>query len=140
MRERINVVLDDGAYMPERAHDADGGYDIRTPIPVYLPAHGSTTIDSGVHMAIPKGYVGCLESKSGLNVKHDIVGTGLIDAFYTGSIRVKLHNYGDTDYYFRTGDKVIQIVLYPIFTPDLVQVDKLENTERGDGAFGSTGR
>ena len=138
--DEMKVMLDEGAFLPERAHEADAGYDIRTPIPAYVPAKGSAIIDSGVHMAIPKGYVGILKSKSGLNVKHDLIGTGTIDSGFNGSIRVKLYNLGDKDYFFKAGDKVIQIVLYPIYTPNLVQVEQLEETERGDGSLGSTGR
>lgn len=135
----MKVVLDKGAYPIERAHEADAGYDIRTPMPIYIPAHGSAIIDSGVHVQIPIGYVGILKSKSGLNVNNDIIGTGTIDSGYTGSIRVKLYNLGDNDHYFDKGDKVIQIVFYPIFTPDIELVDNLEETERGDKGFGSTG-
>ena len=136
----MKVVLDKGAFKPERVHDDDAGYDLRTPIPLYLPAHGSTTVDSGVHVQIPSGYVGILKSKSGLNVKHDIIGTGTVDAGYTGSVRVKLYNLGDHDYHFDAGDKIIQIVFYPIYTPELEVVESLEETERGENGFGSTGR
>lgn len=135
----MKVVLDKGAYPIERAHEADAGYDIRTPMPIYIPAHGSAIIDSGVHVQIPIGYVGILKSKSGLNVNNDIIGTGTIDAGYTGSIRVKLYNLGNNDHHFDKGDKVIQIVFYQIFTPDIELVDHLEETERGDKGFGSTG-
>lgn len=63
-----------------------------------IPANGSAVIDTGVHIDIPKGYVGFLKSKSGLNVKHDLTSEGVIDAGYTGSICVKLYNHGKTDY------------------------------------------
>ena len=136
----MKVMLDKGAFMPERAYSLDAGYDIRTPIPLYLPAHGSTTVDSGVHFEIEEGFVGILKSKSGLNVKHDIIGTGTVDAGYVGSVRVKLYNLGEKDYYFNAGDKIIQIVFYPIHTPELELVDKLEETERGSNGFGSSGK
>ncbi len=136
----INIMLDEGAYVPERAHDADAGYDLRTRERAELPAGDSVTIDTGVHMEIPRGYVGILKSKSGLNVKHGITGTGTIDSGYTGSIRVKLYNDSSEPHIFEKGDKIIQIVLFPIFTPDLHVVDSLANTERGDGGFGSSGR
>ena len=79
-------------------------------------------------------------SKSGLNVKHDLTGTGLIDASYVGSIRAKLYNHGDEDYHFARGDKVIQLVLMPCGNVDLELVKELPNTERGSNGFGSTGR
>lgn len=138
--ENLKVMLDKGAFMPEHAHEEDAGYDLRTPIPLYLPAHGSTKVDTGVHFAIPKNYDGRLESKSGLNWDHDIIGVGEIDCGYTGSVRVKLYNLGDHDYHFKAGDKIIQIVFRSIITPPLELVGKLEKTERGNNGFGSTGK
>lgn len=136
----MKVKLDSGAFLPERAHEADAGYDLRTPINVYVPANGCVAIDTGVHIAIPEGYVGFLKAKSGLNVKYDLTGTGVVDSGFTGSIRVKLYNHGNEGYLFNVGDKIIQIVFLPIFTPELEVVDELPDTERGMGGFGSTGR
>ena len=136
----MKVVLDEGAYLPKRAHKLDAGYDLRTPVRVVLHQHESVVIDTGVHVEIPEGYVGFLKSKSGLNVKHNIVGTGTIDAGYTGSIRVKLYNHGYIDHVFEKGDKIIQLVIVKIDTPDLEVADRLEETERGSDGFGSTGR
>lgn len=136
----MKVKLDSGAFLPERAHEADAGYDLRTPINVYVPANGCVAIDTGVHIAIPEGYVGFLKAKSGLNVKYDLTGTGVVDSGFTGSIRVKLYNHGNEGYLFNVGDKIIQIVFLPIFTPELEVVDELPDTERGMDGFGSTGR
>lgn len=137
----MKVMLDDGAYMPERAHEADAGYDLRTHIPVRIPAGGSATIDTGIHIAIPEGFFVKLESKSGLNVKHHIVSLGgVIDAGYTGSIVVKLYNLGKQDYTFQKGDKIVQMIIQPYANFKLEQVKTLEDTERGDKGFGSSGR
>lgn len=136
----MKIKLDPGAYMPERAHEADAGYDLRSPIRDRLYAGEALTIDTGVHVAIPFGHAGFLKSKSGLNVKHDIVGEGVIDSGYTGSIRVKLYNHGAESYMIEKGDKISQLVILPIYTPDLELVTDLDETERGDGGFGSTGR
>lgn len=81
-----------------------------------------------------------LKSKSGLNVKRGITSEGVIDSGYTGSIVVKLYNNSDTDYTVGAGDKISQIVLLPIFTPELEQVETLEDTERGGKGFGSSGK
>lgn len=140
MIDKIKVVLDNGAFMPERAHELDAGYDLRTPKNVTIYGNANATIDTGVHIEIPKGYVGFLKSKSGLNVKYDITGEGVIDAGYTGSIVAKLYNNGRFMKQFNRGDKIIQLVLLPIYTPELEQVDSLEETERGNAGFGSTGR
>ena len=138
--ETMKVVLDDGAYMPERAHELDAGYDLRTPEDVTIYGGLNATIDTGVHVQIPDGYVGFLKSKSGLNVKDNITGEGVIDAGYTGSIKVKLYNNGNFTKHFYRGDKIIQLVILPIYTPELERVDSLEKTDRGANGFGSTGR
>lgn len=138
---KIKVKLDEGAFAPVSAHKADAGYDLRTPTDVYIHNGCSEVIDTGVHIAIPEGYVGFLKSKSGLNVRDHLTGEGVIDSGYTGSIQVKLYNngtYGGKQ--FHRGDKIIQIVLLPILKPDIEIVDSLEETERGDNGFGSTGR
>lgn len=138
---KIKVKLDEGAFAPESAHVEDAGYDLRTPNDVYIPGGGFAIIDTGVHMEIPKGYVGFLKSKSGLNVRDHLTGEGVIDAGYTGSIVVKLYRHANTgSKVFQRGDKIIQIVLLPIIKPDIEIVDSLEDTERGDNGFGSTGR
>lgn len=136
----MKVMLDKGAYMPVRAHKDDAGLDLRSPDTFIVKAGKSLKIDSGVHVDIPAGYVGFLKAKSGLNVKYGITCTGVIDAGYTGSIVVKLYNNGSDDVFFERGDKLTQLVILPIVCPDLVQADSLEDTERGDAGFGSTGR
>lgn len=141
----IKYTLDQGAYPPERAHEWDAGFDLRIPRfhqDVYLSGRSNTVIDTGVHVAIPKGYVGFLKSKSGLNVNCHLNGEGVIDAGYTGSIKVKMYNHGGTfDYHqFKPGDKLIQLVILPIPEIEMVQVKSLEQTDRGDNGFGSSGR
>lgn len=135
------VVLDEGAYMPERAHETDAGWDLRTPTVATIAPGAAAVIDTGVHVLIPKGYVGFLKAKSGLNIKCSILGTGVVDAGYTGSIVVKLYNESSTDYkWFDIGDKIIQLVILPIPEVTMTCVDSLEETERGANGFGSTGR
>lgn len=141
--EKINVMLDEGAIMPTRAHAEDAGLDLYTPEDFALLSFGvidNYTVDTGVHMEIPEGYVGMLKSKSGLNVNRGVITEGVIDAGYTGSIKVKLYNLGKDIQYFRRGDKIAQLVILPIVTPALKLVDKFAETERGDNGFGSTGR
>ena len=151
---KIKAMLDTEAILPTRAHEWDGGLDLYTPVDVIVPEStalltggkllpvdiGSATIDTGVHVEIPKGYVGLIKSKSGLMVKHGLTADGTIDSGYVGSIRVKLFNHTSVSYEFKAGDKIAQLVLLPIITPDLDVVDSLEDTERGTDGFGSTGR
>lgn len=136
----MKVMLDEGAYMPTRAYSTDAGLDLYSPVDVMIMPRASAVIDTGVHVELPPGSVGFLKSKSGLNVKHGILGEGVIDAGYTGSIRVKLYNHGSDPYCIQRGDKITQLVILPVILPDLEQVDRLEDTERGCGGFGSTGR
>lgn len=154
---KIKVVLDEDAYMPTKAHDTDAGFDLYAPYDFEVPNSenllkaapyyefyctkvGMATIDTGVHIELPKGTVGMIKSKSGLNVKHSLITEGVIDVGYTGSIVVKIYNLSDKPYKFNKGDKIAQLVIMPVVEKELVQVDKLEETERGNGGFGSTGK
>ena len=137
---KLSVVLDEGAIMPTRAHEDDAGLDLYSQENQIVSAKEAGYFDTGVHIEIPKGFVGMLKSKSGLNVKFGIVSEGVIDAGYTGSIVVKLYNHSGYDYRVRRGDKISQLVILPIITPELEEVKDLEQTSRGSGGFGSTGR
>lgn len=136
----MNIQLDKQALMPVRAHNTDAGLDLLSPIDTVVPAKGSISIDTVVHIELPPNTAGFLKSKSGLNVKHGITSEGVIDVGYTGSIAVKLYNHSGMDYTVRRGDKISQLVVVKIDTPELVLVDKLADTERGNSGFGSTGR
>jgi dUTP pyrophosphatase len=136
----IKIKLDEGAKMPTRAHSTDAGLDIYSRDEQIVPAKESAIFDTGVHIELPEGTVGMLKSKSGLNVKYGIVSEGVIDVGYTGSIKVKLYNHSGFDYRVKAGDKISQLVILPIYTPTLKLVDSLEDTERGDNGFGSSGR
>lgn len=144
----MKVVLDKGAAMPLSAHDTDGGYDLFSRETKTIPAHGSAVFDTGVHIELPTVKiggetfltVGILKSKSGLNVNHNITSTGTIDVGYVGSIKVKLYNHGNEPYTVISGDKITQLVIYPILKPKLEIAPALADSERGDKGFGSTGR
>lgn len=135
----LHIKLDDGACIPVRAHADDAGLDLRTPTACTVSAHGSCVVNTGVHAEIPVGYAGMLKSKSGLNVKHGITSEGVIDAGFTGVILVKLYNHSDTDYHFKEGDKITQLVLVPVLTPEVRIVDEIIAGERGDDGYGSSG-
>lgn len=156
----MKVKLDEGAILPTRAHDIDGGLDLYSMEDKVIPAGGSATFNTGVHVELPsfryaEGYflggkyyvepnvlhtAGVIISKSGLNMKRNITSTGLIDKGYTGPIVVKLYNNGQYDQHIHRGEKISQLVVVPVLTPKLVVVDELDETERGDNGFGSSGR
>jgi dUTP pyrophosphatase len=137
----ISVKLDNGARMPEKAHETDAGFDLFAPRD-FVFINDECIIDTGVHIAIPRGYVGYIQGRSGLNMTHSVIcPTGTVDSGYTGSIKVKLYNLSLFSHYtIKAGDKIAQLVIQPIAQCGLVRVDSLEETERGDGGFGSTGR
>lgn len=137
---KIKVILDEGAKMPTRAHEADAGLDLYAREGQIIPARESAKFDTGVHIQIPYGYAGMLKSKSGLNVNHGITSEGVIDCGFTGSIVAKLYNHSGYDYEVKAGDKITQLVLMPVELAALELVTEFEETDRGNGAFGSTGR
>lgn len=137
----MKVMVEKWAYEPSRAHSTDAGLDLRAARPVRVPAKGSAVIGTGVHVALPKGCCGLLVSKSGLNVKHDITSTGLIDEGYTGEIMVKLYNHGQDSYQVEAGDKISQLVVIPVKYEEVELVDDIgTDSERGNDGFGSTGK
>lgn len=138
---KVKIALDEEAYMPERAHETDAGLDLRARYSFRVMPYSSATHDTGVHIELPHGYYGKIESKSGLNVKCGVVSCGgVIDEGYTGSVCVKLYNLSSTPHTFLTGDKIAQLVIQPYIAPELELVDELPDTPRGDRGFGSTGR
>lgn len=152
----MKIKLDEGARMPTRAHPTDAGldlyaaedaviypagfhrYDAMTGDVHFVPC--SAVIDTGVHIAFDTGTYGKIESRSGLNVHFHVVSCGgVIDEGYTGSIKVKLFNFGQSGYKVHAGDKIAQLVIMPYLVPEIEKVDELAETERGDAGFGSTG-
>lgn len=139
--EYIPVTLDEGARLPSRAHPDDAGLDLYSREDIVIPAHGAAVFDTGVHMAIPHGYDGKVTSKSGLCIRNDIVSeAGEIDSNYRGSIRVKLRNHSDKPYLVHAGDKIAQLVVRPVSLASCRAVESLDDTDRGSGGFGSTGK
>lgn len=136
----MKIKLDEGAKMPTRAHPTDAGLDLYARETQVVPAKESAKFDTGVHIELPPNTVGYLKSKSGLNVKHGLTSDGTIDVGYTGSIVVKLYNHSGYDYTVNAGDKISQLVIHPILTPELELSDSLEETDRGSNGFGSTGK
>ena len=142
LNDKIKIYVDEDGFVPTRAHSTDAGMDLYAKADTLLKAHGSATFDTGVHVELPKGTYGKIESKSGLNIKYCIVCCGgVIDEGYTGSIAVKLYNMGSKDYLFRRGDKIAQLIIQPCLYVDAEQTDCIRtDTERGNNGFGSTGR
>ena len=136
----MRIVLDKGAIMPTKAHLTDAGFDLYARDTQIVPAKESATFDTGVHIELMPGTVGMIKSKSGLNIKHGITSDGVVDCGYTGSIVVKLYNHSGYDYKVNAGDKITQLVIMPLaYVGELDVVDHLEETDRGNDGFGSSG-
>ena len=136
----MKIMLSEGAKMPTRSHPWDGGLDLYAMEDGYIRCNQSRTFNTGTHIQIPEGCVGLIKSRSGLMVNHGITTDGTIDAHYTGPIKVCLFNHGGSKYEVKAGDKIAQLVILPCLLPELELVDSLDETDRGDNGFGSTGR
>ena len=139
---KILFTLDDGATAPTRAHATDAGLDLYSSRGCPINPGERRLVSTGVHVSIPPGYVGMICPRSGLAHKHGLTvlnAPGIIDAGYTGEIKVNLHNTGDALQHVDAGDRIAQLVITPIADARLVQVDSLGTTERGDNGHGSTG-
>ncbi len=136
----VKVKLDEGAFLPTRAHDTDAGADIRCREGFTLKAHGFACIDTGVHVELPHMTKCEVKSKSGLWTNHGILTTGLIDEGFSGSIRVGLANLSDEDYRFEAGEKITQLCVSPVCYPTYRIADEISAGKRGSRGFGSTGR
>lgn len=136
----MKVVLEKDAIMPNLAHSDDAGYDLYSREDATIFPNCRALIDTGVHMAIPSGYEGHIRSRSSVMIQKGCITDGTIDSGYTGSIGVILFNLSGKLVEIKKGEKIAQIVIERVYTPELEQVDELEATERGNGGFGSTGK
>ncbi len=128
------------AKMPTYAHTTDAGMDLYVAEDVIVPPGERVLVPTGIAVAIPPGYVGLFWDKSGLANKSGLkIMGGVIDADYRGELLVGILNTSDESYQFQKGDKVTQMLVQKVEHPELVEVDELDDTLRGEGAFGSTG-
>ena len=131
---------DERASIPKRESDGAAGYDLTAIKDYVVPAHGKELVSTGLIMKVPKGTYGRIAPRSGLAWKHHIdVGAGVIDRDYRGVVRVVLFNHSDTDFKVSQGDRVAQLVLELILTPEVSTDYCLDETSRGQKGFGSTG-
>ena len=128
---------------PVYAHPGDAGCDLRSAAEVTLKPGQRAMVPTGLAIAIPDGFAGFVQPKSGLAAKHGIGvvnGPGLIDSGYRGEIKVILINMDPAEtFHIDRGDKIAQLVIQPVETVAFDVVDDLEDTTRGAGGFGSTG-
>jgi dUTP pyrophosphatase len=128
---------------PERTRAGDAGFDLRAVEGLALAPGERGLAPTGVAIAVPPGLAGLVLPRSGLALRHGITtlnAPGLIDPGYRGEVGVILHNAGAEPYTVEPGDRIAQLVLVPVDTPELEEVGELGETVRGAGGFGSTGR
>ncbi|KLU87681.1 deoxyuridine 5'-triphosphate nucleotidohydrolase [Magnaporthiopsis poae ATCC 64411] len=133
--------LSDKARLPTRGSAFAAGYDLYAARETVVPARGKVLVDTDISIAVPAGTYGRIAPRSGLAAKHFIdTGAGVIDADYRGQVKVLLFNHADADFKVEEGERVAQLVIERIYTPEVVEVQELEESVRGAGGFGSTGR
>lgn len=137
--------LCDNAVIPTKGSADAAGYDLYAAgdeEQIRIEKHNSAMIHTGLSVEIPKGYFGAIFARSGLASKQGLRPAncvGVIDPDYRGEIIVALHNDRSSDKYVRVGDRIAQLVIIPYMDITFEETDKLNDTERGNGGFGSTG-
>jgi len=133
--------LVDHAIVPRRSTEMSAGYDISSAEDATILPKERMAVSTGIAIGLPEGTYGRIAPRSGLAYKHGIdVFAGVIDADYTGQIFCILYNSGEHPFVIKTGDRIAQLVLEVIKTPDVAVVLDIADTSRGDGGFGSTGK
>ena len=140
---KLKMMVEDGCEVPSYAHEGDAGLDLRITEDVRLKPGERRMVPTGVRVAIPEGYVGLCFPRSGLSSKLGISLSncvGVIDSGYRGVIGATLINHSNETQLLHEGERVCQLVVIPYATCELEVVDSLDDTERGEGGFGSSGK
>jgi dUTP pyrophosphatase len=136
--------LADGAREPTRAHDGDAGFDLYAVEAATLGPGERASVGTGIAVAIPEGWAGLVLPRSGLAARHGITipnAPGLIDSGYRGEVRVLLLNADPNEpFEVAVGDRIAQLLLVRHEAPEVLEVESLDETVRGAGGFGSSGR
>ena len=141
---KINIkLMDKSLQLPKYAHKGDAGLDLLSSIDCVIKPYERKLVPTGIKIAIPKGYAGFVQPRSGLAIKYGISlvnSPGLIDSGYRGEICIIMINLDKVDDFVKKkGDKICQLVIKKIEEVELVEVDNLEDSDRGEEGFGSTG-
>lgn len=129
------------AMMPRKGRYGDAGWDLSSAEDTVVPARSWKLIDTGIGITVPDGTYGRVAPRSGVSTKGISVNAGVIDKTYTGPVKVLLVNHGENEFFIKEGDRIAQLILEKIVEDcDVVQVDELKETVRGNGGFGSSGK
>jgi dUTP pyrophosphatase len=133
---RIDKTVD----VPFYANQGDAAFDLRSAEERVLKPGEKHIVKTGLCVAIPSGYVGLIWDRSGLAAKHSMhCLAGVIDSGYRGEVGVVIKNLGDSDFLVEKNMRIAQMLIQPVASASLVEVDSLDDTERSSGGFGSTG-
>ncbi len=135
-------LIESNAVLPHYAHPGDAGLDLFSVERKTVPPSESALIRTGIVIQLPPGTEAQVRPRSGLALKHRVTvlnSPGTIDHGYRGEVKVILINHGKTPFEVEEGMKVAQMVVQPVLTVDVVSVEELSETPRGEGGFGSTG-
>ncbi|XP_053451017.1 deoxyuridine 5'-triphosphate nucleotidohydrolase, mitochondrial isoform X2 [Nycticebus coucang] len=133
--------LSEHATAPSRGSARAAGYDLYSAYDYTIPPMEKAIVKTDIQIALPSGCYGRVAPRSGLAAKHFIdVGAGVIDEDYRGNVGVVLFNFGKAKFEVKKGDRIAQLICERIFYPEIEEVQVLDDTERGSGGFGSTGK
>ena len=139
----LPIMLEDGAQEPTYAHESDAAADLYAMEDVTIPAHFlSVPIKTGVHIQLPEGWVAMVLPRSSIGAKTSLRlsnSQGVIDSGYRGEVRAIYDNIGEEPYEIHKGDRIAQMYIMPSYRFKAKIVDSLEDSDRGEGGFGSTG-
>ena len=130
------------AVMPSYAHPSDAGMDVRSVDELVIPSGKHALVHIGLVFNLPPMYEAQVRPRSGLALKNGVTvlnTPGTIDSGYRGEVGVILANFGEGDFTVKKGDRIAQIVIAPVTQAEIAEVDAIDETDRGEGGFGSTG-
>jgi len=127
------------AIKPSRGSDEAAGYDLYVYESGLLMPNETRLFDTGISIRVPEGTYGRIAPRSSVSKRSILVNAGVIDRDYTGPVKVMLHNLSNDNFVIEKGNRIAQLIIEKISTPEVELVDELDDTERGDGGFGSTG-
>lgn len=131
--------LNENAILPSYAHEGDAGMDLFSCVDLVVPVGERRLVSTGIAMEFDKGYFTSIRGKSGLALKRGIsILGGVIEHTYRGDYGVIVLNTSSEDFVVKVGDKIAQVLLLPVATAEVVEVEVLSGSVRGEGAYGST--
>ncbi len=138
----IKVLTDDISQIPAYQTSGSAACDLKSTDELVIPSGTRVTVGTGIKLEIPNGFGAMVCSRSGLAAKNGIQvlnAPGIIDTDYRGEIKVILHNSGQSEFIVKKGDRIAQLLFFPIFQAIFQKAELIDNTARGEGGLGSTG-